>query len=183
MHFVHAETFWSKLPGISSKGQWAAPTRYQCLAQGHLKGDLTVFFQHRGYECENSIEMTELWKEGDEGGGRGGGYSASLTYWIAHVGCALEKVQVCVRSKVWLGLLNRRPLYRGFAAVSHISQQPWLAPSSRFIGEMALCGSWLNIAWIWNGTGPPKRDIPKKKKTLKITFTGRYLSPREFNCN
>lgn len=72
----------------------------------------------------------------------GGGYSASLTQRIAPLGCTLEKVQGCVRSKVWLGLVNRHSLYGSFAAASHNSQQPWLEPSWRSNGELAVCNSW-----------------------------------------
>lgn len=159
MHCAHTETFCYK-PEI---GRCATPTAaawHLCLAQGYLIGNSTSCSFHKTSFSSN-VATTECRRDLVAGRVGVSWYSTSLTKWIAPLGCTLEKVWGCVRCKVWLGLVNRHPLYWVFAAALHISMYVWLAPSWRSIGELTVCKSWLYIK---------KADL--KKRYLKPIAMG-----------
>lgn len=114
---------------------WATPTGVQgvlCLSKGHLSWNVIestlCSFSPNGLSSHvvatDFFSMCRSASVGVDGEPWTGGfvgwlYLTSLTKWIAPLGCTLEEVQGCVRGKVWLGLVNRHPLYQGSAAASH----------------------------------------------------------------
>lgn len=78
---------------------------------------------HRNDHCfaQGHLEPAPWQRGGEESRGLGTcGERACVcvVFRMAVIAHALEKVQVCVRRKVWLDLANRHPLYGGFAVIS-----------------------------------------------------------------
>lgn len=148
MHSAHTETFRYKLD--KGLGHCATPAAAAggdlCLAQGHLNGNSTpCSFNWTSFS--SNVATTECRR--GAGGARelGGWVGVGQHHWHSQL-LLWDILWRRCRSKVWLGLVNRHPLYRDFAAASHISQKVWLAPSWRSTGGLTVCKSWLYIKQV-----------------------------------